>query len=1044
MGQGRVMKRRKKAARTTGSPSRPRRGARGKPSADRRCKMDWDCRLLLKNLPIAVWTADTDGRLIDANSQLAKMTGYSIKALKEKGIGAAFWDPPAGLQLLKDAQRPGGIRDFEALMKRKDGKLYWVLMNADPVEMGGRKVILGTWRHFSDEKFNRNMAAFQRRIIDTMQVGLVVVRRSNGVITYANPRIERMFGYGPEELAEKPGYILCAPQPGRSQQDVYKEYTDILERQGMWEGDMGAIRKDGSRFWTNTVVSGLVVPWEDEVWAWLFADITLRKKAERALQESERRFRDVLAASRDVIYRIDLPSCNYDYVSPSASRVTGFEVREILAMGNEGMARRVHPDDRQQATVDLERLLEGAADSEVPERAEFRWKCKDGQYRWFSDSRVVVRDESGTPLAVVGAVRDVTGRRRTLEALRESEQRYRLLFDLAPVGIGIADFEGNVLEANRHMQELTGYTQEDFKSVNIASTYNDPRDRQKLLDALRKSGKAHEFEVQLKRKDGTAYWALLNAEVVEFGGRQWIFTSHRDITQRKLGQQRLQDSEERYRRLFEESPISLWEADCSEVKGYLNELHASGVRDLGRYLDERPEVFGRCVRLIRVMDVNEATVKLVKAGSKEEALASLPRVFTKAAYSRVKEELICMDEGREIFESEGYLRTLEGDEICALVNMHLVYGPGEAECRALVGIRDISEQKRAEEALRKSEREYRTLFETVPVGVYRTTIDGRILLANPALVKMLGYDSFEQLSERNLEEEGFEPDYPRSWFKQVMEKEGSVRGLETVWLARDGSELQVRESAVAVRDAKGRILYYEGTVEDITEQKRAQEEVQKAQAKLVTAREEERRRLAAELHDSVSQGLIALQLSLQRAIGGAREKGNEEQAKEFDEIVKRCGSMAQEVRQIGQGLYPTTLGSLGLLPAVTELARICTDAGVELKVDCCKALRDGRMKGDVEISLFRIVQEAVNNALRHSRAKHVKLKMNYNHGSVVVSVTDDGVGFDAASPVRRGLGLSLMRERVEAVRGRITITSRKGRTKVEVRVPAKLRKSRRK
>jgi len=118
---------------------------------------------------------------------------------------------------------------------------------------------------------------------------------------------------------------------------------------------------------------------------------------------------------------------------------------------------------------------------------------------------------------------------------------------------------------------------------------------------------------------------------------------------------------------------------------------------------------------------------------------------------------------------------------------------------------------------------FRALVEESTIGFYRTTPDGRILYANPALVHMLGFSSLEELKTRNLEEEGFGPETPRSLFKEKLEKEGRVRGFESVWIRKDGSRLWVRESAQAVRDEFGRILYYEGTVEDITKEVEARE-----------------------------------------------------------------------------------------------------------------------------------------------------------------------------------------------------------------------------
>ena len=137
--------------------------------------------------------------------------------------------------------------------------------------------------------------------------------------------------------------------------------------------------------------------------------------------------------------------------------------------------------------------------------------------------------------------------------------------------------------------------------------------------------------------------------------------------------------------------------------------------------------------------------------------------------------------------------------------------------------------KESEERLRESEEKFRSLFENIALGVYRTTPSGRILMANPALVRMLGYTTFEELAQHDVDDR-FRPDL-RSVFKELIETEGRIIGLESALVKKDGTVLYVRESARAVRDDSGNILYYEGTVEDITERKRAEESLRESEEK---------------------------------------------------------------------------------------------------------------------------------------------------------------------------------------------------------------------
>ncbi len=172
----------------------------------------------------------------------------------------------------------------------------------------------------------------------------------------------------------------------------------------------------------------------------------------------------------------------------------------------------------------------------------------------------------------------------------------------------------------------------------------------------------------------------------------------------------------------------------------------------------------------------------------------------------------------------------EAQILAAQVELRRLLAEADQSRRALLSV--VEDQKAAEETLRESEERYRTLFENAQVGIYRTTPDGRILTANPVLIQMLGYSSFDELAARNLEREGYGPGYPRGRFKELIEHEGEIKGMDGVWTERDGSTIYVSENARAVRGADGAVLYYEGTVQDITERKQAGEEIRQLNEEL--------------------------------------------------------------------------------------------------------------------------------------------------------------------------------------------------------------------
>lgn len=174
-------------------------------------------------------------------------------------------------------------------------------------------------------------------------------------------------------------------------------------------------------------------------------------------------------------------------------------------------------------------------------------------------------------------------------------------------------------------------------------------------------------------------------------------------------------------------------------------------------------------------------------------------------------------------------RILHKDGHARWVEIHT--GPVSYRGRPAIqaSLADVTGRVAGRERLRESEQRYRAIFENAVLGIYRTTPDGRVLAANPTLVRMLGYERFEDLAQRNPQTEGFERGFARSEFLERIEADGQVTGLESAWTRSDGTVLYVRENACAARDESGRTLYYEGTVEDITERREIEQAVRESE-----------------------------------------------------------------------------------------------------------------------------------------------------------------------------------------------------------------------
>jgi signal transduction histidine kinase len=239
---------------------------------------------------------------------------------------------------------------------------------------------------------------------------------------------------------------------------------------------------------------------------------------------------------------------------------------------------------------------------------------------------------------------------------------------------------------------------------------------------------------------------------------------------------------------------------------------------------------------------------------------------------------------------------------------------------------------------------------------------------------------------------------------------------------------------VPLTDSAGDVHSVVVMLRDITAHMRAKEELGRVQRSLMAAREQERRSLAAELHDSVGQQLVAAQLALK----AARDELARDAAGQVDKAVRSLGELIEEIRQISYGLYPPTLESLGLWASLKQLCQFAQHAGIRTETCAGGGMENRRLEPTLEIALFRIAQEAIQNVSRHSGATGLQLRLTARNGSVLLSVKDDGRGFDAADTTRRGLGLNTMRDRAEAVGGTLRIDSNSGGTEVRVQVPAGL------
>jgi len=283
----------------------------------------------------------------------------------------------------------------------------------------------------------------------------------------------------------------------------------------------------------------------------IFDNISDRKKVEIQLQQSEERFRAVLDSSLDVAYRRNIQTDAYDYLSPAMESISGYSVQEWLDMPTETVISNIHPDDLDLVSSTIEESMAGS--NKVSYHLEYRFKHRDGDYRWFEDLFVLVADSCGNPLYRVGGVRDITKRKHMEEALIERELRYRMLFDNVNDAIILLEIDsdgqpGKFMDVNDITCRRLGYSREELLGLSIKDISVQNESTSSLYFSKVQEEQNVTFETTHKAKDGTLIPVEQNGRYFTMGGVSYILYIARDLTERKRAERQLRTSYTRMRR----------------------------------------------------------------------------------------------------------------------------------------------------------------------------------------------------------------------------------------------------------------------------------------------------------------------------------------------------------------------------------------------------------------------------------------------------------------------------------------------------------------
>jgi diguanylate cyclase (GGDEF)-like protein/PAS domain S-box-containing protein len=507
-----------------------------------------------------------------------------------------------------------------------------------------------------------------------------------------------------------------------------------------------------------------------------------RERVDRALAEAVERFRLVGRATNDTIWEFEFATGRGTW-NEGIHETFGYAAGEVETTP-EWWAARVHPDDFARVESGARAAVEGGSSTFC---TEYRFRHADGHYIWVLDRAHISRDDAGQPVRVIGAMMDLTDRRRAEEALRESERQFRVLADTIAAATFI--YQGpRFVYVNRAGAEMTGYSVPELLEMNFWDmVHPDHRAAVQARGIARQRGEEvpARYEFRVTRKDGTERWVDFTAGTILYRGETAALGTAFDVTDQKHAAEELRRQALTFENLYDAVVIT-------DPQGRITNFNPAAERIYGW---SAGEVLGRTVFVWLAPEEAQRIDAAIR-----EALEVSGRWEGKIRFFR--------RDGRP-----GISETSVVPLVDALGN----------RLGALGVSRDITARLATEEELRRSEERYRALFEESRDAIYMTTVDGRFIDANQAALDLFGRTRAELLAMDALGIYVHASDRER--FQDEITRSGFVRDYEVRLARGDGTAVDCLLSATVRRSPQGEVLGYQGIIHDITERKRAEEQL---------------------------------------------------------------------------------------------------------------------------------------------------------------------------------------------------------------------------
>ncbi len=722
----------------------------------------------------------------------------------------------------------------------------------------------------------------------------------------------------------------------------------------------------------------------------MIADVTDLRRAEQAEQAAEDRFKQFFETLPEYCFITSADGEILD-INPAACSALGYSKEELIGK----------PLSANYVPGALTRLIELSGKWKnigTLHNEEIEILTKQGQKRTVLVNAGSLKDKQGNLLYTMTVQVDVTERKQIGEKLRESQNRLEGIIASAMDAIIAVDQEHRIVVFNTAAEKMFGLPSSDAIGSPI-NRFIPERFRTAHTEHIRHFG-----ETGMTKRAPGALWALrangdefpieTSISQLQTGNHKLFTVIIRDVTDRHRAEEALRQSEERSRELVRRSPIAMVVTEGREQRVIMMNDRFTSL--LGYTLDDVPDV-AHWWPLAHPDEAYRNSIRAEWDVRVEEALKNRNEINPMEATVR------CKDGSSRYIEF--HFSPLRNTNIVSFV--------------------DLTERKEAETVLQESEERFRHVADTAPVMIWMAGADKLCTYFNSPWLQFTGRRFEEELG--NGWTKGVNPDDLQGYWETYANAFDRQQSFQMEYRLRryDGEYRWMLDHGLPRLNSDGSFAGYIGSCIDITDRKLAQETLTEMSRKLIEAQEQERTWIARELHDDINQQIALATVNLERLKQDSPALGPAV-IQRLDEILDQVSGLGGDIQALSHRLHSSKLEYLGVVAAASSFCRELSDQhGVQIDFHSEGIPKD--VHQEIALCLFRILQESLQNAIKHSGAQRIEAWLRGASNEIALSVRDAGIGFSPEEALRgRGLGLTSMRERLKLVHGKLSIDSQTG------------------